>query len=73
MSQPRKLRRLPPLWRAFRQPPDDRLARVERPDSASSMTAAAANCLLTEHSWNRVPGVNGTPALHVGQVPARSA
>ena len=32
-----------------------------------TMTAAAANCLLAEQSWNRVPDVHVITGLHVGQ------
>jgi len=31
------------------------------PCSTSNMVAAAVNCLLTDASWNRVPGPQGSP------------
>ena len=37
------------------------------------MTAAAANCLLAEQSWNRVPDVHVTPASTSASPSARSA
>ena len=42
------------------------------PDSASSMTATAANCLLTEAIWNRVCGVHLAPDLASARPPASS-
>ena len=41
------------------------------PCSTRSRVAAAVNCLLTDASWNRVPGPQGSPAwwFRVGQVP----
>lgn len=56
-----------PQPRAAGKPPCHRLGQVELPFSASSMAAAAANCLLTEAIWNRVRGV------HFAQAPASAS
>ena len=51
-----------PLRRPAGQPAVYGVVRASRPDSARRRAAAAANCLLTEQSWNRVAGVHGVPA-----------